>query len=566
MSTTRHAEPDAPLSQERYMSSPEYSELRGLAGGAVAAKAALQTEPREKALLFFLQALSLREGGLRKVAADFPAMFPERIGTPSMHKFGIKPGTTYNAAQVRVVREEVESRRWRTEEQRLEEIAAHALASIGDHRPKEYGGPFPLKGEYKRESEEVSYRDFLDRTYTEAKAEKVKENQDHAARAEKLPDSYPAAVFVDYCKECVEGELERFITELCIDPSSRSISGTGPWHFRDAAGALHEFKARHEQATRARIAETGIGRHVFRTLARGLRSRKIVVVNGVEGVGKSFNGEAWVEQHLGEARFVRLRGNQTETTFYSAVWVACGLGSPVNRSLPELRSRVDRFLEQTGIMLVIDEGHRLLPQAERIYTQPALMNWLYGLWDIGLPCALLVTPQFASRMDAVERQTDWRSGQFKRRVACWVDLPERLTEADIRAVALKRAPRYSKAMIDELVDCALTARRQIDAMSRAIEAAEFIAEESGRNQVTARDLLAGVEEAQQTDLALTTKLDVERQGNGSKKARRGAKRTPGSSPAAVLQQSRSTPAGDDFPSDESATTTNRLGGLAVADS
>src|SRR5260370_19998253 len=68
MSSTRHAPQGSAVSYERYMSSPEYAELRGIPGTAVAAKAQLCTDARKRSLLFFLQAVSIKEGGLRSVA------------------------------------------------------------------------------------------------------------------------------------------------------------------------------------------------------------------------------------------------------------------------------------------------------------------------------------------------------------------------------------------------------------------------------------------------------------------------------------------------------------------
>src|SRR5713101_2121793 len=67
MSSTRHAPQGSAVSFERYMSSPEYAELRGIPGTAVAAKAQLYSDTRKRSLLFFLQALSIKEGGLRFV-------------------------------------------------------------------------------------------------------------------------------------------------------------------------------------------------------------------------------------------------------------------------------------------------------------------------------------------------------------------------------------------------------------------------------------------------------------------------------------------------------------------
>ncbi|HEU5246947.1 MAG TPA: AAA family ATPase [Candidatus Udaeobacter sp.] len=74
--STRYAPDGAPVSFERYMSSPEYSELRGIPGTAVGAKAQLYSDARKRSLLFFLQSLSLKEGGLRGIAGTLLERFP----------------------------------------------------------------------------------------------------------------------------------------------------------------------------------------------------------------------------------------------------------------------------------------------------------------------------------------------------------------------------------------------------------------------------------------------------------------------------------------------------------
>lgn len=68
MSSTRHAPEGAPLRQERYMSSPEYANRRGLLGNLVAQRCELLDNESHRSLIYFLQALSHRAGGLDKVA------------------------------------------------------------------------------------------------------------------------------------------------------------------------------------------------------------------------------------------------------------------------------------------------------------------------------------------------------------------------------------------------------------------------------------------------------------------------------------------------------------------
>jgi hypothetical protein len=74
--STRYAPEGAPISFERYMNSPAYAELRGIPGTAVAAKAQLYSDARKRSLLLFLQSLSLKEGGLRRVARTLLETFP----------------------------------------------------------------------------------------------------------------------------------------------------------------------------------------------------------------------------------------------------------------------------------------------------------------------------------------------------------------------------------------------------------------------------------------------------------------------------------------------------------
>ena len=89
MSNTRHALLGAPISYERYMSSPEFAALRGIPGTAVAAKAQLYSDPRKRSLLFFLQSLSLKEGGLPRVAHSLSAALPS-IGEEGLTKLLIE--------------------------------------------------------------------------------------------------------------------------------------------------------------------------------------------------------------------------------------------------------------------------------------------------------------------------------------------------------------------------------------------------------------------------------------------------------------------------------------------
>lgn len=73
---TRHATENSPLAFERHLSSPIYSDRRPIPANIVAEKAIGYRSPADRRLLFFLQALSVKEGGLRAAAADLMGRFP----------------------------------------------------------------------------------------------------------------------------------------------------------------------------------------------------------------------------------------------------------------------------------------------------------------------------------------------------------------------------------------------------------------------------------------------------------------------------------------------------------
>src|ERR1039458_4988948 len=83
MSTRRQKTP-GPLSQQRYMSSPEFAELHGVNGIAVSARAAVLLHAAKRNLIWFLQGLSVAEGGLKRVARELVEMFPKRLASDGL--------------------------------------------------------------------------------------------------------------------------------------------------------------------------------------------------------------------------------------------------------------------------------------------------------------------------------------------------------------------------------------------------------------------------------------------------------------------------------------------------
>ena len=473
MSNSRRRKADGPISQARYMSSPEFAEQRGINGGAVAAKAGTLLNPRKRSLLFFLQAISLRPGGLTQFAKDCLDLFPERIGSPTMHRLGIKPDKVYP--------------RWAAE-QIIRELD---LDESGDEFDWDWAIPEDsLMGETLPTLGNVVHRDV------NAKAEH----------------------FLDACRSKAYSDLPRFITELCINPALRfpaegdedwmearerprieaarqelnglpcSVSKSEvPW-FRDLVGALFEFKRRFEQRTKEQFVETSISRQIFETLDFCLQTGKPVALEGNERIGKSTALEAWCNLHLGEARLVSLTGLMNRTSVFRSIAKAAGLASSYTRKALEMQFRVEDFFQRSRLVLVIDESHFLLGQSVRISARPELIDWLHSaLYNHGAPFAVCATPQFAQRLNDFEKQTGWNAGQFKGRLKRWATLNAPTTE-DLFAVAKKLLPEGTAATIKLLVGYALLSKRHMPAIVDMIDEARLLATKAGREKVIYEDV------------------------------------------------------------------------------
>jgi hypothetical protein len=282
MTATRRADPDAPLSHERYMSSPDYAQVRGIAGCAVAAKAALLDHPKKSGLLFFLQALSLQDAGFKNFCAEFLELYAERIGTPTMHRLGRKKGQSFSPLETRAIEEELDpaARDRRHQCEMRSELAGCALIP----KLNEYG----LVVEYYTPTVQPPSPPKLSRTFDQLLAK---------------------------CQAASAG-LDKFIVELCINPAL-TFSAPGetpaagdaalPW-FKDIIGALYDYKRFYEDRVRREFIVTSIGRKVFDTLDAALATGKMVVIEGESGIGKSTATAAWCQLHLGECRLVSLPG------------------------------------------------------------------------------------------------------------------------------------------------------------------------------------------------------------------------------------------------------------------
>lgn len=444
---TRRQDPDQKrFCQEAFASSADND--RGLLGNLVAVRCYKLTDREEIALLWWLQQVSWRDGGLEKFADAFIAANQSRIGTLSMHKFGMRKGQIYNADQVRAVRTEICR-----------------------------AGAYPLRGERK---EEFDLSCLLERSIEQELADRQEERD--------YPDTYPVAAFIEAC-ECDGRQLTEILQDAAVNPASASLREGLP-NFPHLWAALGAWRQQEIEATRGRIVETEVSTKVFAALDYAHESKCFVLVEGREGIGKSMSAKAWCDQHSGEAVYVSLESGTDETTLFRSIARALGTAFALSRNAGDIKARIEEALLPGHLTLVLDEAHFLWPQSYRAQrSAPKRMDWLRtALIDHGVPVALLSTPQYFTQQCTRFRKAGWNSNQIQRRLAHTVILPEALGKADALAMARHYFPAATATEAKRIALLAALTRGFLTTMIHLRKRVDFLA--SRRGQASAAELLS----------------------------------------------------------------------------
>jgi len=439
--STRHEKTSGPLSQERYMSSNEFTELRGISGVAVSARAAVLLNTSKKKFIWWLQKISLDEGGLKRFTRELLEMFPDRIGTPDMHKEKVCPGKVYPSTLVDSVER------------------ALGLRDVFNNKPA-----LPKPG-----SALIQLcRDFALRQRGHSDAPAYSGAREIPSMEEFLIDlCVNPRIYFDEPGEQVDfSSVESGLAIAEFSELSRNdFKKANLVYFRDIVGALFEYKTRQEAAARDKFHLTAIGREIWKTLDYAIASRGMVVLDGLEGRGKTQAVKAWCELHSGQARFVSLKGIANKTTAFREIAKALGIASSYGRTATEMQARIEDVLKRSKLMLVVDEAHFVFNQSRRIYSRPELVDWIdTAICNQGIGIALVTTPQFIVCMTRAADQVEWNYRQFRRRVKRWVKLPAVNPEADIKSVARSVFPKADAGMISKIAGYALLSKRDLSAV------------------------------------------------------------------------------------------------------
>ncbi|MEI7534119.1 MAG: ATP-binding protein [Verrucomicrobiae bacterium] len=438
MSSTRKAKDDSVFHQSRFASSPAI--VRGLQAYLVALRCTALDSAADRELVWFLQYLSHREGGLAAVAKDLIAKFPDRIQTSEMIKLKATPGKMLSAEQVLGIRRRL---------------------------PLEAAAQFSIKADFDLNS-------------------LLEDDSRH-----NLPASYPASDFFAHCRAAAASNLEIDLMEFCLN----AADGFGsPWYFSGLPDVLREYQADFIKSKIGGGYVTALGQKVFEVLDYTAYCRGLTLIKGETRLGKSHAGRAWCEQHPGKARFVEVPSGNDEVTFFRDLARGLGLGNFLNYKVVQIRERVEYVLRTGDIILVLDEAQRLWPQTNFREGYPKRIAWVMTMANDGVPICMISTPQFFVTQKVVEKN-GWNSAQLTGRISHYESLPQDLSQDDLIGVAKAVLPEADREVLRALAVYAQSSARYLAAIDSIAKRARYIATRDGRTEATAGDVRRAMKES-----------------------------------------------------------------------
>lgn len=451
MSSTRYAAEGSVPRQERFASDPEYA--GGINALLAAKRIALVEDPEVQAVLWYIQFRSLQPLGLRDLAKELTDFFPDRVGSPAMRRIGLKSEKTYGPKVVREIRAEI---------------------------PNCY---YPVKGDVVE-----NWDGFIEGSETQ---EIVSE-----------PTSYKGEVFLDEVRRAATVSLPEHLANLCLDPSiklresgeHRYQTIAGVWYFENLLEALQIYRRHCASVALSKLAETDISAVIAQTLGFCFRQRRMVLIEGVAGIGKTATIKAWCNLHPGLVRYVELPSSNDDRSFYAAIAEALGVARGSAYNVQQIKLRVEESLRASRLMLVLDEAQYAWPQKyNRPQGVPIRMQWIKTAFDNGTPIALVGLPEFSEWQALYVKKTLWRDSQFVRRTNRHVTLPAALSRTDLMKIACTLHPHGDEPSWDLLVGCALAlSKKQASAIKETLISARDIAEQDKRDRVTYEDISAAM--------------------------------------------------------------------------
>ena len=430
---------------------------------------ALAAQPRLVELMWHIQQRSFQPGSVEKLVEDVLAFAPARFVTKSMQAAGPPLEGRYSLAQC--------WQAWKGFEQCDTKWRLHNYATLEDEStPKPH-------------AEKLTFGEWLSFHFDSGLLAKAVEGD---AEVRKGVERFNWPFLSAECQEAARYGLAKLLRSFCVDKDGGFYV---PWYCPDLISVLFDFMDHHAAQTRNRLAQTEVAKQVTYEVGYAWEAKCLVHINGNSRFGKTEAFKAEAEATPGRFRLVTVPPGNALQDLILAVAGALGIPTTFGMSGPDLRRKVEYILDHGRLGILFDEAHYLFPVNIARNTAPARLDWVRAaIIDKGLPCVLSATPQAWNEQSArFVKITKCNLEQFLGRRALVVNLPEKLSQEDLRLCLAIHFPGLPSSAEDEVVGVALATTSFLQTVTSISTRARYRAKHRGAAGVALEDLDAAIE-------------------------------------------------------------------------
>jgi hypothetical protein len=173
---------------------------------------------------------------------------------------------------------------------------------------------------------------------------------------------------------------------------------------------------------------------------------------------------------------------------------------------------VEFIIKHSGLFLILDEAHFLLPPRFSGNTQPTRLDWVRTqIVDRNVPVALVTTPQaIGQRVAKFQKATGYNFSQFFGRIMLNLVLPNELDKDDLLAVARIQGADIAEKFHPFIVGRAMQSEGYLMAIKAICCRARFIAQRDSHPAVTFADVELAASEVMPTSSAPAAAAPIHR--------------------------------------------------------
>jgi hypothetical protein len=468
--------------------------------------------PRMVEMLWFLQAMSLRPGGLAKFAEEILAAFHERLGTPTMLKAAGRECSLEEKFAIWCevpsgIRPDVHHGQQRGITELLSAWSPEEVAAMETERRVRFDAAlrgFDV-GLFREQCRRAALRILPFYLFTLC-----------TQKDQGLGGKWLGGRSQPHNNALIIEDLANFLDGAQPQAPGSEWARDGVWFFGDVIGAVMEMMERHASQAQKRLAMTQVAQRVFDTLDYAIAEKVMVRIEGASRFGKTEALQAWCDMRPGLARLVRVPCDTSMSSFLKRVAEALGIDCSYGSNVCRLKDRIEYVIKHGGLFLVLDEGAFLIPQDYTETTAPQRLNWVRTeIVDRNLPLAIAVTPQsFESAVSRFIKKTHYTMEQFIGRNFLTCRLPAALAEEDLIAVARIHFPEMDENVLGYIASEARLSQNYLQAVEAIAKLARWKAAKASR-AVGLKDLKGAVAEVLSRETPAAGGRDADDTGNGA---------------------------------------------------